>query len=394
MNEPTIRHIHGEEMLNALFELNQYSLHSSPPFQNKDDWTAQVRERKGVTCFAAFVGDKPVSVAASTAMTQNLREILYPASGVWGVSTHPSVRRQGCCRRVMAEMLRSERESGKVFTNLYPFRESFYERLGFVAFPLTKVAKIAPESLSPCLKMETGGEIDLQLIGPAYSIYRSYLAELRQKKHGVAFFDQGDQSGANRNNLWLAQAKFGDHLEGLMLYRISGEEVTKFNFVAYRFYYHTSRARYLMLNWIARHVDQADRAEIWVSPDELPEAWLSDLQVKVESAIRPAMIRVLDVEKIAGMQVGPGSFCVEISDPLCPWNEGMWQFSSQEGRLTVSRGSSEDCTLSIQGLSALIAGVGDPQDYAFRGWGNPDNALQSAMRAMFPAMNPFLHENF
>jgi predicted acetyltransferase len=291
-------------------------------------------------------------------------------------------------------MLRSERESGKVFTNLYPFRESFYERLGYVAFPLTKISKIAPVSLSPCLKVETGGEIDLQLIGPAYSIYRAYLAELRQKTHGVAFFDHGDQSAALRNTLWLAQAKFGDQLEGLMLYRISGEEVTKFNFIAYRFYYDTSRARYLMLNWIARHVDQADRAEIWLSPDELPETWLSDLQVKVESAIRPAMSRVLDVEKIAGMQVGPGSFCVRISDPLCPWNNGIWKFSSQEGRLNVTRSSDANCTLKIQGLNALIAGVGDPQDFAFRGWGNPDIALQSVMREMFPAMNPFLHENF
>lgn len=394
MTEPIIRYIEGEEMLSALFELNQYSLHPSPPFQIKDQWAANVRDRKGVTCFAAFKDDKPVSIAVSTVMTQNMRGMLYPASGVWGVATHPSIRRQGYCRKVMTELLRSDRDSGKVFTNLYPFRESFYEKLGYVAFPLIKIAKMTPASLLPCLKMETGGEIDLQLIGPGYSIYRSYLAELRQEKHGMAFFDHGDPSVANRNTLWLAQARFGDQLEGLMLYRILGEEVTRFNFVAHRFYYRTSRARYLMLNWIARHVDQADRVELWLSPDELPETWLSDLQVKVESAIRPAMSRVLDVEKMVGMQVGPGSFCARVSDKLCPWNEGIWHFYCQDGTLAVSQGARADCTLSIQGLSALVAGVGDPQDLEFRGWGDPGIALRSTMRVMFPAMTPYLHENF
>lgn len=49
-----------------------------------------------------------------------------------------------------------------------------------------------------------------------------------------------------------------------MLYRLLGEEVTRFNLVAHGFYYRTAQARYLMLNWIARHVDQAERVEIWL----------------------------------------------------------------------------------------------------------------------------------
>lgn len=33
----TTRQLQGEEMLEALFALNQYSLHPSPPFQKKED---------------------------------------------------------------------------------------------------------------------------------------------------------------------------------------------------------------------------------------------------------------------------------------------------------------------------------------------------------------------
>jgi len=388
------RQIQGEEMLETLYALNSYSLHPSPPYQDRDEWMAVVRERKGVTSYATFEDNKPVSNAASTTMTQNMRGKLYPASGVWGVATHPSARRNGYCRQTIKSLLTVERESGKVFTNLYPFRESFYERLGYVSFPLTKISKLAPASLAPLLKMETGGEIDLQLIGEAFDTYRDYLAEMRNQQHGMAFFDVGDRMIANRNRMWMALAKFEDDVEGLMMYRITGEEVTRYNFVAYRFYYRTSRARYIMLNWIARHVDQADRAEIWLQADEYPELWLADIQVKTETAVRAAMSRVLDIEKIGGMNVGEGNFSAQISDPLCPWNEGAWTFESKDGKLEVSKTSKAECQLTVQGLTALINGTHDPQEFPLHGWDDPNPVLQSTMREMFPRKIPFMHENF
>lgn len=390
----TVRHLQGDEMLEALYTLNQYSLHPSPPFQDKDEWMGIVRARKGVTCHAVFEDDAPVSIAVSTAMTQNMRGTLYPASGIWGVSTHPSVRRKGYCRQAMANLLAAEREAGKAFTNLYPFRESFYERLGYVSFPLIRIAKFAPASLSPLLKMETGGEIDLKLIGDVYDMYREYLTEMCEHTHGMGFFDFGDRFSANRRPFWTAIARFDGNIEGLMLYRLMGEEVTKYNFLTFRFYYRTSRARYLMLNWIARHVDQADRVEIWLPADEHPDLWLADIQVKTESVVRAAMSRVLDIEKIGGMSVGEGGFSAQIIDPLCPWNEGAWRFESTGRTLRVSRTSEAECQLTIQGLTALIAGAHDPQDFPLRGWGDPQPALQTCMRTMFPKANPFMHENF
>jgi predicted acetyltransferase len=294
----------------------------------------------------------------------------------------------------MASLLSSERDSGKVFTNLYPFRESFYERLGYVSFPLTKIARINTLSLAPVLKMETGGELRLQPIGEAYDTYREYLAEMREHRHGMACFDFGDRARANQNLLWIALAIFNGKVEGIMLYHILGEEVTKFKFEAIRFYYRTSRARYLLLSWIARHIDQTDRAELWLPEDEYPETWLGDIQVKVETAIRAVMSRILNVEHIGGMQVGEGSFSARIVDPLCPWNDGVWRFESTAGTLRVSRTTNADYELTIQGISALVSGVPGPEDIPLRGWGNPDQSKISSIRALFPPLRPFMHESF
>ena len=200
--------------------------------------------------------------------------------------------------------------------------------------------------------------------------------------------------GANQNLLWLAQVLFDGKVEGLMLYQILGEEVTKYIFSAMRFYYLTSRARNLMLNWIARHIDQTDRVEVWLPTEEYPETWLADIQVKVESVIRAAMSRVLDVEKIGGMGVGEGNFSARITDAICPWNEGVWHFASSDGQAEVSKSAKADCELTIQGLTALIAGTQDPQDIPLRGWGDSDPAIQAVQRGMFPKAVPFMHENF
>jgi hypothetical protein len=34
----TIRQLQGEEMLQTLYNLNSYSLHASPPFQDRQEW--------------------------------------------------------------------------------------------------------------------------------------------------------------------------------------------------------------------------------------------------------------------------------------------------------------------------------------------------------------------
>lgn len=390
----TLRALPAETILSTIFPLTQYAFHPSPPFEDKEEWMNRVKERENVSCHAVFEDETAMAVASSRPMTQNIRGKLFPASGIWGVATHPAARRKGYCRQAVCSLLKANRDDGNAFSNLYPFRESFYERLGYVTFPAVKLIHLSPASLAPLLKIKEEGEIDLKMIGEAIDTYREFIKEIRLSQHGMAFFDAVDQGAISRNNLWVAAARFDGKVEGVMVYHISGEEITRFKFNAVRFYTHTSRARYLLLNWIARHVDQTDRVEIRLRPDEYPETWLSDIQIKLDNTDRPGMGRVLDVSRIGGMMVGQGSFSARISDPACPWNEGCWRFEGRNGLLEVSPASDADCQLTIQGLTALVLGAHDLQDLPLRGWGDPSPELQVVMRRLFPPAVPYLHENF
>jgi hypothetical protein len=163
---------------------------------------------------------------------------------------------------------------------------------------------------------------------------------------------------------------------------------------AVRFYYHTVQGRYLLLEWIARHADQAEQAEIWLPPFERPETWMPDMRLKKETDWFYPMGRVIDVASIGGMQTGPGSFSVSIEDPHCPWNGCVWRFETVDGTLQVSQTDKADCDLSIQTLAALVYGTHDPDDFAFRGWGDLRPEVKETMRSMFPPMLPYLHEWF
>jgi predicted acetyltransferase len=396
MTNTTIRELHGDEMLEAMYGLNTYAFRASPPLSDETDWREVIRHREGFVYYALLEEDSPVAGAASGAMTQQVRGALFGAGGIWAVATHPAARRRGYSRAVMTRLLAAIRDAGQPLSCLYPFRESFYERLGYVTFPLPRTARLTPLSLLPLLEQDLGGQVDLVLIGDGYDTYRAYLHTLRQRTHGMAFFDHPDRFSAQRNTFWLALARVGGQVVGVMLYDLKGQDVTDFTLRALRFYYDTGQGKYLLLQWIARHADQANKVEISLAPFELPETWLADVKVATESEIRAPMGRILDVAKLGGMHTGPGRFTARVADPLCPWNEKAWQFETVDGllRVSVAGASAAGCDLSIQALAALVYGTHDPGDFAIRGWGSPAPEVQAAMRAVFPLMVPYLHEKF
>jgi len=394
MPQITIRPVEGQEMLDLLFRLDNYAFRPTPPFPNREEWEERIKSRRGPRYYGVFEGEEGVAIAACPTLTQNVRGKIFKMGGFADVSTHPKARRKGYIRRLMRFAYEQLKNDARVFSGLYPFRESFYERLGYVTFPQSRKAIFNAVDLRPLFKNNLGGEIELSLIGDAYDAYYDYIQNMQSHIHGMGIFEDPQKESAQENRSWLLQAKVGGAVIGLMNYTIKGDEMMNYTLEASRFYYSNSQAKYLLLEWIARHVDQAGNARIWLPAYEQPNTWLADIRPKLEPVFVAAMGRVLDLPAMGGMKVGPGSFTAEISDPDCPWNNGVWKFEAASGKLEVTPALTGDCHLTIQGLSALAYGVNNPDDFKFRGWGNPSQELVATMREMFPPMLPYLHEYY
>ncbi|MEN6435871.1 MAG: GNAT family N-acetyltransferase [Anaerolineaceae bacterium] len=395
MSEISIRQIQGKEMIDTLYGLASYAFHPTQPLLKKDEWQKWIVERPESSCFVLYEDGSPLSCAASTAMIQNVRGKIYDQAGVWGVATSPLARWKGYCRQVLTSLFAASYESGATFSCLYPFKESFYENLGYSTFHMSQLARFKPEALMPLLKKDLGGEIQFMSIQDGFDDYQKFLREYLLRVHGMTVTRQIDPSKGIMNKAWMVKAMANGRVEGLMQYQIQGSEQDqgKFQFCALCFYYLSSQAKYLLLQWIARHVDQADRVLLVLSPNEQPNTWLSGLRVKTESYEAP-MGRVISVANLGGMQVGEGSFTTKIRDPFCPWNEGLWHFSSENGLLKVNRAENADCEMNIQALTALVYGTHDVDDFSWRGWATIPDHLHDTVKQMFSRQTPFLDEEF
>jgi GNAT superfamily N-acetyltransferase len=400
LTETTIRRLSIEDLADVLFPLTEYAFHPSPAQRDREAWEQRMRERKGMMALALYADGVPAATVVGSPMTQQVRGKAYAAGAVWGVATDPAYRRRGYCRRLMVRLLAAFHEEGQPLSCLYPFRASFYERLGYTKWPLPPRVRFDPAMLRPLLKKDLGGRVERIRLGDGYDIYRAYLKRLQRRTHGMAVFVHGSKQAVQREHrYWLALARVDDEVVGVMVYRLEGSSVTQFTLRAERFYYDTSQAKYLLLQWIARHIDQAGEAQLWLRPGEDPEIWLPDLHAERGSPARGPMGRVVDVAALGGMETGPGRFSARVSDPHCPWNEGgpadgLWAFETVDGQLVVRPTDRADCDLSIHALSGLVYGAHDPGDFLYRGWGNPSADTQMTMRRMFPPREPYLHEYF
>lgn len=394
MATTSIKQLQGQEKWDTLHFLTSYAFQSSPPLTDKEKWMEGTEDLKENVVWGMLEDGQAVACAAESVMTQTLRGGTFEMSGLWGVATHPEVRRRGYAKHLLSRALDHARQHGRPVSCLFPFRESFYERLGYATFPQPKKVTFKTAHLASLLDHEWDDAVEMVGIKEGYDRYRAFLSTFQPGVHGMALRRSGHRQRANQNKLWLAFAHIHGRDAGVMAYKLEGEEVTQFTFKARRFYFLTSQAKYMLLAWMARHIDQAEEVELWLPPGARPETWLADLKLTFQQLYIPPMGRVLDLEQIGGVELGPGQFSARIQDPFCPWNEGTWTFSSREGTLEVARGTEAQFTLTIQGLTTLLYGTHEVADFPIRGWGNPTPDLQDQLRTMFPRKTPYLHEFF
>jgi predicted acetyltransferase len=391
MPDITIRRLVGAEIVSDYAPLHQYSLSGSatPPINlTRYEKYPDVYEESAV--LALFEDNKVVATTFGIPMTQNVRGTIYPMVGIAGVTSDPVTRRKGYMRRLMQATHHYFYERGFPVATLYPFRETFYERMGYTTFTHFRRVKFKTAHLAPLLKMNLAGNVEYMHIRDGWDIYLNFLRERQQSIHGMGFFEpEYFKMLYDFAENWLAVARDeSGTVIGVMPYKITGYFET---FLVQSFFTSNSLGRYLLLNWIARHTDQTTEVDMKLAPTERPETWLSDMQVKADPDIWiTALGRVLDIQKLNGMNVGDGQLCVEVTDEQCAWNQGIFTLTGADGKLTVSAGGSPECTLTIQGLSALIYGTHDPHDFQFRGWGKPSAATLATMQQMFPLTQPYL----
>lgn len=358
-----IRQLDGDEDRALGLPLQTYAFRSSPNGPGAGDYLSGLQPylRDNLT-LAVEDGDRIVAQASAIPMRQDVRGLVVAMAGVAGVASHPLARRQGHVRTLLTDLLGRMRDSGCAVSALHPFRPSFYQRFGYAALPKSRTVRLAPDELAPLLRLDLPGEVTLLPVAEGYDNYRGFLDTVIARQHGFAVLPEGrTELLRNRNDRWLVTAYDGGEVVG-MTYHVTGfggqlitDDLLTVN----------ALGRTLLLRFFAHHEDQVATVVTTVGPAELPELWLTDLQSVAETAIAlphapPPMARVLSLDALSGMPVGPGRVAVQVVDD--PFVTGSYLLDGGSGNLEVSRrvGAAPTAVLTAVGLSGLLfPGPGD-----------------------------------
>ncbi|WP_250005903.1 enhanced intracellular survival protein Eis [Actinoplanes sp. M2I2] len=390
------RQISAAERTATMFPLQTYAFLPSP-WSDGDEAAYEQRMRFFETAInlVAEEDGQTLACAASLRMRQNVRGVVHDMAGVASVASHPSARRRGIVRGVLERLLRQARDEGSTVSALYPFRPSFYARFGYVGTPRHRIATFAPEGLSHLTRAELPGEVERLPMRDGFDEWLGLRERLLGERHGFAVYDATRAAEFRDDKRWVAVARVDGEVVGVVDYQVAayGGDLYASDLLTTG-----PLGRALLLQFFGRHVDQVARVHVRVSTEEVPELWGTDFTVTTEAKVdHPRhggpMVRVLDMPALTGTAVGAGDVTIEIVDD--PLVGGLWRLVGEDGRLTVTKGTSTPAaTLSVGGFSALLYGVLDPVEVVTRGLGQVDGAAVASLTSLFPRRMPYICADF
>lgn len=395
MNKVEIKELKGEDV-DPILELTFYAFFPTPG--NIEQIMKRKPYMKEDTCLVLYENEKPVSGIICKPIPQNVRGVIKDMCGISEVATHPEGRRKGYAKKLMKLAFDKMKENNQGFSTLYPFKESFYERLGYVSFPQIRTAIISAKSLVPLLDLKLEGTVERMDFDEGFETYKKFLKEIRSKIHGMGVLHDAElERYKDEKKMWVIAAKEGNETIGIMTYAVTGfwKDIKVRDF-----YCKNSLARYLFLQWFALHADQIKNVHIPIKPNEYPETWLNDTfwgeygKIQSRDWVPSCMSRVVIIDQVSGLNVGEGSISMKITDEQCEWNNKTYMFESKDGILNVVETESYDCELTIQGLSSIIYGCYNLGDFPFKGWGDFSEENKQKIERLFPHKLPYLHADF
>ncbi|MGH7443600.1 MAG: GNAT family N-acetyltransferase [Longimicrobiales bacterium] len=361
-------------------EVGRMVAHSFPgPTRTPGWWDEQLRDpRYGGGAETLLIGAAAGRIVAACQLhplRQWVAGTALKVAGVGTVAISPAHRQQRFAGDLLTAALRAARARGDVASALYPFRVSFYRRLGYGDAGAVLQWRVPPASLP-----DAPERLSVEVLESAH-----------ERVEALALYDQWARSQTGQlersGRVWThlctlpGRALFG--------YRASGGELEGYAFVTYRvdlpraaryleveeLVWTTDAARRGLYGWLASLGDQWERLLIRTLPGHRLADWLSEPRLPHDAApgwglwtpaatlLMGPMFRLLDVGAAWEQRRAPDhtslAVACDVDDPQIEENRGCWRLTFDAGRVRVERDTAADLTLrlDISTLSRLYIGA-------------------------------------
>lgn len=367
-----------------LAAVGRLAAHSFPgPTRTPAWWLEQLRDPLyGGGAETLWVGEEDGRIVAAC-QTHPLRQWVsgndLEVMGVGTVTIAPTHRRRGLAGRLVTSAMRASRERGAVGTALYPFRISFYAKLGYALAGHAHQYRVAPDCLPDAPERE---RVEMVETDAGQAEVREMYAEWAPTQTGQLLRSE---------RVWRQVLSPADRL--LVAYRGETGRVEGYALCAYRvdlppqdrfleveeIAWLGPAARRGLFAWLGSLGDQWRQLLIRVLPSHRFDAWAAEPRLPAGSAplwglwlpsamlMNGPMFRVLHMEGAWRQRtVAPEAALtlrLDVADEAVPENAGSWRLRLQGGRVEIQRGEGPadlSLRLDVGALSRLFVGALTP----------------------------------
>jgi predicted acetyltransferase len=360
-------------------EIARLVAHSFPgPTRTLARWEEQLRDPPlGGGAETLLVGEEAGKMVAALQLHRVYQWVggeSLPVAGVGTVAISPTHRKRRLGAELMTVALREARARGDIASSLYPFRTSFYKKLGYGL-----AGEVLQYQLPPSALPESDERLRVELLetetarAEALSLYgrwaRGQTGQLERRERLWTDLTTAQDRA-------LVGYRGGDGtLEGyaLVVYRTDLARPQRYLEVE-ELVWTSPAARRGLYGWLASLGDQWQQILLRALPSQRLGDWVTDPRLPFGAApqwglwdpaatlLMGTMFRVLDMRgawERRRVVEGPGlAVALEVTDAQVEENRGSWRLVLDGGRAAVERDAKAELTvrLDISTLSRLYIG--------------------------------------
>jgi predicted acetyltransferase len=333
--------------------------------------------------------------------------------GIGSVAVSPEHRRRGIGEMLIKAALRDMRQRGDALSILYPFRDSFYRKLGYGGIEVAQQLAFSPTLLPAS---DEARRVRRLMLPDRPSVEALYERTALQGHFALARRPEWwSQRLWTMSGDWVVyEGKRRGQIEGYLYYEVDAEAGPfKLSVTLREFTAATPEAHRGLIGYLASLSDQV--AEIHtIAPGD--NAWLAlmrssqnlrpGLEMSVYhdtgNAVNGAMLRLNDVksalDQIPVSMQARGEVALEVDDSVITQNARSWRVRASEGRLKVApetaragRARLPRLRVSVDVLAAVVGGTLSPTRAAEMGLLDSSGAAAEVVERWFRARPAFIH---
>ena len=340
---------------------------------------------------------------------QNTRQVWKKMGGIAEITSAPEMRRRGHIRKLMKYMFNEMHDDGYATSMLYPFKDEFYDRLGYVACTPLRGITVDLDRLRRW-DLPVGYHVERLEFAQGFTHLKTVHRKSVESTHGGVRrskkrWKEMNISLSKKSSIAIAFDR-EDEPRGALVYAIKGygthgKEDDWGTIRIREKHWLSHEARSALFHFLHMHDDQIIKIKTPVHPNEIDyHFWFTNVNPpNIEARPVLYMARLVDVEKsVEGLPAASDNeLIIKVEDTQCPWNNQSYRLIGEGGRLKAEAlgNAASSVKMSIGGLSALVFGTMWPADLEPLGLCTGlDNKSMELLTSWFPREPPSMIEDF